>query len=134
MTGEPGPLPEEAVRLIGAAQDWWHRTVGDPATARIATGAPECCWCPLCQLIATLRGERPELLERLSETQAALTAALRALADAAGVGFDRPAGEQPAEADPDADEPEADGPESEPRARASRSSRVQPIPLDDEAG
>jgi hypothetical protein len=139
MTGEPGPLPEEVVRLIGAAQDWWHRTVGDPATARIAngapatariaTGAPECCWCPLCQLIATLRGERPELLERLSETQTALTAALRALADAAGVRFDRPAGEQPAEAGPDADEPE-----SESRAGRSRSSRVQPIPLDDEAG
>lgn len=127
---EPGPLPEEAVRLIGAAQDWWHRTVGDPATARIATGAPECCWCPLCQLIATVRGERPELLERLAETQAALAAALRALAEAAGlagVGSDRPAAARPSteQAEPDPPKP--------PAARRS-SSRVQPIPLDDEAG
>src|SRR5690242_8676578 len=53
-SSEPGPLAEEAARLVGAAQDWLHRVVADPDTARIATGAPECCWCPLCQLIATL--------------------------------------------------------------------------------
>ena len=121
---EPGPLPEELVRLIGAAQDWWHRTVDDPTTARIAIGAPECCWCPLCQLIATLRGERPELLDRLAETQAALTATLRALVEAAGLGgASRPS------------EPDQTGP-SEPESHPGRpaDSRVQPIPLDDEAG
>lgn len=80
---EPGPLADEAARLIGAAQDWLHRTVGDPASARIANGSPECCWCPFCQLIATLRGERPELTERLADTQAALAGLLRTLADAA---------------------------------------------------
>ena len=165
---EPGPLSEEAVRLVGAAQDWWHRMVGDPATARIATGAPECCWCPLCQLIATLRGERPELLDRLAETQATLIATLRALAEAAGLGSgsgwshrpaeDSPAGDSPAEdspagdpsaeqsstgdsptehspadqAQPRVNEPEPDTPKP-PRTR-KRGSRVQPIPLDDEAG
>ena len=80
---ESGPLADEAAKLIGAAQEWLHRVVGDPATARIANNSPECCWCPLCQLIATLRGDRPELTERLSETRAAFAGLLRALADAA---------------------------------------------------
>ncbi|HEX4726526.1 MAG TPA: hypothetical protein VH298_01935 [Jatrophihabitans sp.] len=170
-SSEPGPLSEEAARLVGAAQDWLHRVVGDPATARIATGAPECCWCPLCQLIATLRGDRPELLERLTETQAALAATLRALAEAAGLGGpqrsnptdqpateqstteqstteqstteqptnDQPATEQPTTKQPATAQPadragsKADGPKP-PRTRKPRGSRVQPIPLDDEAG
>jgi hypothetical protein len=82
--GDPGPLGEEAAKLFAAAQDWFHRTLGDPATARIATGAPECAWCPLCQLVSVLRGDRPEITERLAETQAAVAGLLRALADAAG--------------------------------------------------
>jgi hypothetical protein len=82
--GEPGPLGEEAAKFFAAAQDWFHRTLGDPATARIATGAPECTWCPLCQLISVLRGDRPEIAEKLAETQAAVAGLLRALADATG--------------------------------------------------
>jgi hypothetical protein len=83
-TFEPGPIGEEAAKLLAAAGDWFHRTLGDPATARIATGAPECAWCPLCQLISVLRGDRPEITEKLAETQAAVAGLLRALADAAG--------------------------------------------------
>jgi hypothetical protein len=82
--GDPGPLGEEAAKLFAAAQDWFHRTLGDPATARIATGAPECAWCPLCQLVSVLRGDRPEITERFAETQVAVAGLLRALADAAG--------------------------------------------------
>jgi hypothetical protein len=77
---EPGPLGEEATRLLGAAQQWLHRVVLDPATAKVATGSPECCWCPLCQLIAAARGDRPELAERLSEAMAAMTDLQGALA------------------------------------------------------
>jgi hypothetical protein len=87
---ETGPLGEEAARLLGAAQDWLHRVVLDPATARVATGSPECCWCPLCQLIAAMRGNRPELTERLSEALTALTELQTALARLL-----RPAAEQP---------------------------------------
>jgi hypothetical protein len=82
--GDPGPIGEEAAKLLAAAQDWFHRTLGDPATARIATGSAECAWCPLCQLIGVLRGDRPEITEKFAETQAAVAGLLRALADAAG--------------------------------------------------
>jgi hypothetical protein len=82
--GEPGPIGEEAAKLLAAAQDWFHRTLGDSSTARISTGSPECAWCPLCQLIGVLRGDRPEISERFAETQAAVAGLLRALADVAG--------------------------------------------------
>jgi len=82
--GDPGPLADELVKLLGAAQDWLHRTLGDPSTAKIATGAAECSWCPLCQLISVVRGDRPEITEKLSEAQSAVAGLLRSLADAAG--------------------------------------------------
>jgi len=85
---ETGPLGEEAARLLGAAQEWLHRVVLDPATAKVATGSPECCWCPLCQLVAAARGDRPELAARLSdglaamtELQSTLAAVLRSMAE-----------------------------------------------------
>ncbi|MEO6703642.1 MAG: hypothetical protein ABI140_19365, partial [Jatrophihabitantaceae bacterium] len=77
---EPGPLAEEFAKLVGAAQDWFNRLAADPASARIATGSPDCCWCPICQLIATLRGERPELMQRLGELQAVLAGLWQAAA------------------------------------------------------
>jgi hypothetical protein len=82
----PGPLGEEAAKLIAAAQEWFHRTLGDSTTSKIATGTAECSWCPVCQLIGALRGERPELTEKLADTQAAVAGLLRALADAANAG------------------------------------------------
>jgi hypothetical protein len=82
-SSEPGPLAEEAARLFAAAQEWFHRTLGDGAGARIATGAPECAWCPVCQLIRALRNEGPELAERFNEFQTAVAGLLHTLADAA---------------------------------------------------
>ena len=51
----------------------------------VATGAPECEWCPLCQLVAVLRGERPEATEKLRTAGTAVMGALRAVLDAAPV-------------------------------------------------
>jgi len=78
---EPGPLADELAKFLGAAQDWLHRSVLDPHTAGIATGSAECCWCPLCQLIATVRGDRPELLERWGEVQVAIANLLRTVGE-----------------------------------------------------
>lgn len=43
----------------------------------------ECQWCPLCQFVAVLRGERPEFTERVAEAGTALLAALRGFVEAA---------------------------------------------------
>jgi hypothetical protein len=100
-TEQIGPLGEEAMRLIAAAQQWLHRGVTDPSTARIATGTPECAWCPICQLIALVRGENlaegtpaAVLAERFSEVQSAVAGLLRALADSTG-GAAGPPGQSP---------------------------------------
>ncbi|MGX7680456.1 hypothetical protein ACSMXN_16320 [Jatrophihabitans sp. DSM 45814] len=76
-----GSLGDEAAKLIAAAQDWFHTNLGDSA-AKIATGAPECARCPLCQLISVIRGDRPELGERVTEVQGAFAGLLHALGDA----------------------------------------------------
>ena len=76
----------EAVRLLAALQDWAREDVGE----HLATGAAECRYCPLCTAIALLRGDRPEVTEKLAEAGVAFLAALRAAFDAP------PAGDQPA--------------------------------------
>ena len=85
---EPGPLGDEAARLLAAAQIWLQRSVADTAAGRIATGSQECAWCPLCQLIALLRGDRVDVTraavaERFADAQAAVGALLHALAEVA---------------------------------------------------
>ncbi len=77
------PLTEEAVRLVGAMQDWALRTFPPPADGH---GGPECRWCPLCQFVAVLRGERPEVTARVAEAGTAIGSAIRALVDAASAG------------------------------------------------
>ncbi len=77
---EPGPLSDELAKFLGAAQELLHRSVIDPSTAGLATGSAECCWCPLCQLISTIRGDRPELVERWGEVQTAIANLLRTAA------------------------------------------------------
>jgi hypothetical protein len=85
MTGqEPaGTLGEEAAKLLAALRGMFA-TGGAGALGRehLATGAPECTWCPLCQLIALLRGDRPEASEKLLEAGQAVVTALRTLVDA----------------------------------------------------
>ena len=58
-------------------QEWTRQTF--PA-GRDGHGGPECEWCPLCQFMAVLRGERPEVTERVAEAGAALASAARGLA------------------------------------------------------
>lgn len=80
--GEAGPLGDEAMRLISAVQDWARRSFPDSAAGH----SPECQWCPLCQFVAVLRGDRPDVTERVAEAGTAVVSALRALVDAATSG------------------------------------------------
>ena len=65
---------------MGAVQDWARRTLPAPPSGH---PGPECQWCPLCQFASVLRGEHPELAERVAEAGTALVDALRALAETA---------------------------------------------------
>jgi hypothetical protein len=73
-------LGPDIARLVGAAQEWFRRAVPESA---IGHGGPECQWCPICQLVNVVRGDSPEVAERLAEAGAALSAAVKALTDAA---------------------------------------------------
>ena len=66
---EPGPLPEEAAKLADAVREWVERTFPGPERHSVTggTGAPECRYCPLCQAIAALGGERPEMTARVAD-------------------------------------------------------------------
>jgi hypothetical protein len=77
---QASPLVGEAVRLFGVVQDWARQTFPAPADGH---GGPECQWCPLCQFAAVLRGERPEVTDRVAEAGTALMSAIKAFADAA---------------------------------------------------
>jgi hypothetical protein len=82
-----GPLAAEALRLMSTVQDWaqgWgEHGPGGPGGAN---AGPECQWCPICQFIAVLRGERPEIIERVTEAGTAIVAALRMLVESAANG------------------------------------------------
>jgi hypothetical protein len=69
---------DDLQRLVGSMQDWAARTFPPPAEHEAS-----CQWCPLCQLMTVLRGERGDLAEKLTEAGGALLASLRALLDAA---------------------------------------------------
>ncbi|GLZ34283.1 hypothetical protein Lesp02_64700 [Lentzea sp. NBRC 105346] len=80
MSDETGRLAEELRLLIDAAaervQPWLQKVAeaGDPEAH-----TPETCgWCPLCNGVALLRGDRSELASKAAEHAAGLIAVLRA--------------------------------------------------------
>ncbi|WP_329049761.1 hypothetical protein OG738_43150 [Amycolatopsis sp. NBC_01488] len=83
---EHGPRLAEELRLlvelvVEKAAPWLEGVVaaghGTPDEAKADGSA--CGWCPLCAIVAVVRGERPELVARLVEQLAQLVALLRAV-------------------------------------------------------
>ncbi|MFD5828902.1 hypothetical protein [Lentzea sp. NPDC060358] len=77
--GNPGKLAEELRLLLDTAaermQPWLQRV----AEAGDGTHTPETCgWCPVCNGVALLRGDRSELAAKAAEHAAGLVAVLRA--------------------------------------------------------
>ena len=77
----------------------------EPAVQRLRSGPPtmaaaSCASCPICTLLAVLRGERPELAVQLADQVAGLLAVLRAALDEGDPAAAHPAAEPPAEAAP----------------------------------
>lgn len=89
-------LAEEARRFAEAVQQWARRTLPAPPSGH--TG-PECQWCPLCQFASVLRGEHPEVTERVAEAGAALANAFRAVVESAAQHAPPQHPASPAEAD-----------------------------------
>lgn len=89
---EASPLVGEAVRVLSVVQDWVRQTFPAPADGH---GGPECQWCPLCQFAAVLRGERPEVTERVAEAGTALMSAMKAFAEAAATAAPMPTKDRP---------------------------------------
>jgi hypothetical protein len=102
---------EEVRRLLSGVQDWARR-LPEAADSHSAGGGQCLAWCPICQFANVLRGEHPEVTERLTEAANAIASAIKALADAALT-----------RAQPD----------GAPRPRPRPAPRVQHIRLDDPA-
>jgi hypothetical protein len=77
---QPGPLAEEAARLMEAIGDWTRSTIGDVSTSVVGGGA-ECQVCPFCQLVAVLRRTQPETFAHLADASASMIAALRTVVE-----------------------------------------------------
>jgi hypothetical protein len=85
-----GSVGEEAVKLFKALQDWAQESGGDAAATgaasafksfkeHIATGAEECKYCPVCQVISAVREVSPEVKQHLSSAASSLMQAAAAM-------------------------------------------------------
>lgn len=95
MNSSPPPVgsaAEEAARLFAAAEEWMRTRAGGHLDG-LATGAPECTVCPVCQGISALRQVKPETVEHLLDAAASFVAALRTTVS--GAGADGPAARRP---------------------------------------
>ena len=85
---------EQARRLVtGLGQ-----TLGSASSGTDAAGAhpADCRWCPVCQVAAVVRGERPEVTNALADVLTAAAAALRTVAERASAPAPEAEAEEPA--------------------------------------
>src|SRR5262245_2855402 len=77
-----GSVAEEAAKLIGALSGWAKEhgeglsSFADELHDHVATGAPECTWCPLCRTVSAVRQTSPEVRAHLGTAASSLMLAL----------------------------------------------------------
>lgn len=96
MTEQPGYVLDEAVKLFetlrrrmngaapggaagsmgDAAGDVWSQAVHEAAD-HLATGAPECRYCPICRTVSAARESGPDIVAHVVEAGQSLMAAAR---------------------------------------------------------
>lgn len=121
-----GSLGEEAAKLLGALSDWARDQGSDVGQGlgglashaaesmqeineHLATGSPECTYCPVCRTVHAVRQTSPEVRAHLTQAASSLLHAAAGLlatlpppeASGRGPGVER--------IDLDEDEPETDG-------------------------
>ncbi|MGI8334054.1 hypothetical protein ACRYCC_29225 [Actinomadura scrupuli] len=93
MTEQPGYVLDEAVKLFGVLRrrirdggparprpepgDVWGQATYEAPAPHIATGAPECQYCPVCRAIAAARTSGPGLTEQAMDAGRSLFTALQ---------------------------------------------------------
>lgn len=93
---EAGTVGEEAVKLLGALQDW-AKDLGETGAGaaeagmsgatgalhdlneHIASGGEDCRYCPVCRVIGAVRGTSPEVRQHLTTAATALVDAAAGL-------------------------------------------------------
>jgi len=75
---EVGTVGEEAAKLLGALSGWAKDHVGG-VDEHVATGAPECAYCPICKTVHVLRQASPEVRAQLATAASSLIQAAAGL-------------------------------------------------------
>lgn len=85
-----GSVGEEAAKLLSALQGWardhvadYSRSAGGLGSGYIADGSAACKVCPVCQVIALVRGVNPESVEQLGHAAGSMLSALSGLVESA---------------------------------------------------
>ena len=91
-----GSVGEEAAKLLAALQGWLGEHAGGRTpswgglgSAYISDGSEACRVCPVCQLIAFVRGIHPDSVEQLTHAAGSMLQALSGLVEAAHRSNDR---------------------------------------------
>jgi hypothetical protein len=116
MSDQPASVLFEAVRLAEvlrkrmsggpASGDVWSEATSDAWGEHIATGAPECRYCPVCRAIAASRTSGPDVVSHVMSAGESLYAAVREAV--AGFERTRPPRQEPEDDPADGGRPHSD--------------------------